>query len=189
MPFWQRRIDVLILVDSNEDEAGALSSLIGRYQIAILMANEGDAGALVQAGINDLAQQGVLRQTVIEGQSIVVDDGVRLTVLVSQSEQTLALLLTYNKFRLLLPGSSEAPNGVLLRPDTLGAVLLIPEMPAPALTDPGFLTALQPQLIIVLTSEADPGLSNLLLTNSYTIPPLGRLEVVTDGEHITTDAR
>jgi beta-lactamase superfamily II metal-dependent hydrolase len=189
MPFWQRRIDVVILVDSNEDEAGALSSLIERYQISTLVANEGEAGTLLQAGINELAQQGVSRQTVIDGQSIVVDDGVKMTVLFSQSEQPLALLLTYEKFRLLLPGSSEAPNGVLLKPDTLGAVFLIPEMPAPTLTDPDFLTALQPQMIIVPTSEGDPDLSNLLLVNSYTIPPLGRLEVVTDGEHITIDPR
>lgn len=187
LPFWDRRLDLLILTDPGQ--ADALPTVAGRYRfdVAITGGAEGDAEALASLG------EGMQSVVATSGQVVRIDDGVTLTAL---GAPPAAWMLSYGEVRVLLAGdlSAEAAQGLVGSGQLLQvAVLLVPGGGHRAAAPEGLLAAVHPAVAVISVSEGNSAglpheevLADLAALGAavYRTDRDGDVEVIGDGEQL-----
>lgn len=161
LPFWSRRLDLVIVTRPDPAHTSGLPSVLGRYQPGAFLTN----GSLLQIALDaDPGAQTVIAQP---GMRICIDDGVTLTVLYTDSAlpdgdepaEPISLLLTYGDARFLLPGDPSS-KGVakLLSGDTLitSTVLYLAHDRGEIASSEAFLTAAGPQMTVIAVKDGKP---------------------------------
>ena len=163
LPFWQRKIDLLIITQPLPSHMSGLPSALNRYQVDALLYNgqRGDSGT-ADALWMALEEQGVTMQVAQPGMQVRIDDGVILTVLHTQPidreieegepGQPIVLMLEYDGVSFLLTGDLPpvSEQALLVGEYSLGTtVLQVPWHGNQAVNSSFFLDAAQPQLAVI----------------------------------------
>ncbi len=125
LPFWYRRINLILLSHPHADHLNGLVSVFKRYRVGQFatedLANTSEGYAELEKVVKN---EGITWQTLLDGDRIKLDSGIVLSVvgptqdylmrtsgtnkIINTSEfASLEMLLTYNKFSLLLTGDSQ----------------------------------------------------------------------------------
>ncbi|HET6379591.1 MAG TPA: MBL fold metallo-hydrolase, partial [candidate division Zixibacteria bacterium] len=167
LPFWQRRIDLLVLTHPHEDHIAGLLPALERYQVRTVL----------EAGIAHdnpsyprfrrlaAAEPGALVRLARAGAVLELDPDTRLTVLYpSESDATaplpegdinnasVVLLLEHGGFRALLTGDAEAPvEHALLARGLIGPVdvLKVGHHGSDSSSTPDLLAAARPRIALI----------------------------------------
>ncbi len=209
IPFWERKIDLVIATHPDDDHVAGLPSVLERYDVGQLITN-GQAAEeeSYQALLDIAAENAVPIHQARAGEIIEIGDGVRLEILNPPSDQrpptgdhhdndlSVAFRLTYGDFSLLLTGDAgaAAEREMLASGQPLSAVVYkAGHHGAKSSSGESFLGAVQPRYVIVSAGEgnnyghphpevlarAAAGGAQVLRTDE-----LGTIEVVTDGEQM-----
>lgn len=204
MPFWDKELDMVIATHPDADHVTALPGVWERYTVGQLLT---DGSALGESPPFDaLLQAAAAHNTPIHhalaGQTIVIEDGVRLEILhpgpvldeENRNDNSVSVRLVYGSFTLLLTGDAEV-NGeaaMLARGrDLYSLVFKAGHHGSNSSSNSHFLAAVQPQIVIVSAGEnnryghphrellerVDEIGAVLLRTDE-----LGTIEVISDGE-------
>ena len=167
LPFWQRRIDVVLLTHPHEDHVAGLVPALARYRVGLVL----DGGRaydnptyprfLALASTEPGARTVLARAGQVHG----LDASTRLTVLFPTdadaagplpegdiNNASIVALLEHGAFRLLLTGDAEAPvEALLLGRGVLPPVdvLKVGHHGSDSSTRPAFLAALRPRYALV----------------------------------------
>jgi competence protein ComEC len=151
MPFWARRLDLVILTRSGESTTGGLADALRRYRAEAIIFDGVRGDSDVERALwAELDAEGVPLVAASAGTQVRVEDGVTLGVLGSQ-DGPLALMLTYGDTRILLAGSlGEEDQAALIAGEGLlnAAVLQIPTRSAESETGAAFVAAVGPQIAV-----------------------------------------
>jgi competence protein ComEC len=205
LPFWDRRIDLLIITQPTQSHLSGLPAILGRYQFDAVLDN-GSAGASQSARAVHTAFEaaGIPQIAVQAGQRIAVGDGVALTVIgqpgAGATEEDpgapVSLLVEYGSVQFLLPGDlSTEEEANLLRDGGLQAValLLVPRSGHREAASAAFLEATQPDVAILIVEEGNryglphtETLDRLAAAGAtlYRSDQQGEIRVITDGAQV-----
>lgn len=166
LPFWERRLDLVIATHPDEDHIGGLIEVVRRYQVGQVMQSRyaGETG-LYGRWLGVLGERGVPMVTAVAGQEIDLGDGVELSVLhprsdgnrrtvdtVDTNEDSLVLRLTCQELSFLLTGDAgpEAQRALIEAGAQLeSTVLKVPHHGAAGSLSPEFLSVVKPQVAVV----------------------------------------
>jgi competence protein ComEC len=198
MPFWDRKLDMVILTQPVPDHVAGLPPAMTRYEIDTALTNgqrgEGDeADAIWEA----LDEAGVPIQVAQPGMQVHVDDGVTLTVLdagtadeefdETESGQPVVLMVEYGDARFLLSGDlTEDGEETLLESDAFlaSSVLQVPSHGDEAVCGEALLDAVEPQVAVIpVTGMPDVPTVERLEATSLMVYQTGRDSMI----HIATD--
>lgn len=207
MPFWDRSIDLVIATHPDADHVTGLVDVVQRYEVARLITNGADAAgdtayaALLAAAV---AQDTPVHPAQI-GEVIIFDDGVRLEILHTATEQTMSgsrndgsvvARLTYGDLSVLLTGDaeSEAEAALLATGRPLAAVVLkAGHHGANTSSSAPFLRAVSPRFIVISAGRDNdyghphPDMLERAVAAGATIlrtDEMGTVELATDGEQM-----
>ncbi len=214
LPFFARRIDLLVLSHPHQDHVAGLVEVLGRFRI----------GAILHAGIDfdnpsfrrllaDATDGGVPIVLARAGQAIALDGTTSIRVLYPSDADAAAPLpdgdinngsvvleVTFGGFTTLLTGDAEAPvEDLLVARDVLGQVdlLKVGHHGSHSSSTPGFLAVVDPAVAAMSVGEdneyghpAPETLSKLSGAAVFRTDLDGDIEVVTDGRtfRVRTDA-
>lgn len=164
LPFWSRRLDLVILTRPDQAHTSGLPSVLGRYEPGAYLTN----ASLPQAALE--AEPGVQRVPVAiaqPGTRVSVGDGVTLTVLYTDAAspegdapaESISLLLTYGDARILLPGDPTLEAITKLLNSSIpiqSTVLYLPQDRGEIASSKAFLTAASPQVVIIAVKDGKP---------------------------------
>jgi competence protein ComEC len=194
LPIGRRQLDYLVVAAAGEEHLAALPRAILRFPPgdvlwAGLPAREYNARLLSQA-LSD-ARVPVLKA--IPGQSLDLGGGASLHVLTAGNSGSI-LSLEMGNFRAMLPiGLISRDQVALLRDPSLAPVtaLLLADSGSAELNPPGWITRLQPQVILLSVGAGDrygrPDPETLQAAQGYTLlrtDQNGWIELSTDGENM-----
>ncbi|MBI2430514.1 MAG: MBL fold metallo-hydrolase [Candidatus Levybacteria bacterium] len=126
MPFWDRQIDLVVLTHPHADHIIGLLSVLKRYQVMSFATEELENDTVVFIELTNLLKEKKISQKYLSaGNRVKIKDGVMLNIvsptknflrqtspdgkIVESGEfGSLAMLLSYNEFDLLLTGDSQA---------------------------------------------------------------------------------
>jgi competence protein ComEC len=201
LPFWSRRLDLVVLTRPGPAHTNGLPSVLGRYEPGAYLTN----ASLPQKALD--AEPGGQRVPVAiaqPGTRVSIGDGVSLTVLYSGAAspegddptEPISLLLTYGDARFLLPGDPTS-DGIteLLNGGTsiASTVLYLPQDRGEIAASQAFLTAANPQVVIIAVKDGKPlkppdeeMLTFLEAGGSavYRTDQAGSVQVATDGKQL-----
>ncbi len=166
LPFYDREIEVLAITHPDEFDIAALNAVVARYDVGITLThgqpNQGD----VFLGLQDaLAQYELV--AVRAGYTLDFDDGVHVEVLHPQeqpelvegfNENMLVLRLSYGDVSFLLTSDlNQDGQAVLLEAGQwpLASVMQLPQHGTVDALAEDFLTAVQPQVVILQNDRAN----------------------------------
>ncbi len=206
MPFYDREIEVLMLTQPDENDTGALSAVLNRYDVGLVLSN---GQPNLSPAFSDLETQwaGLPQVKARAGYHLDMNDGLTLEVLHPTDEpglddslnaKPLVTRLRYGAVSFLLTGDlSVAGQQSLLENGQWpqATVLQLPQHGGAETLDAAFLRAVQPQLALV---EADPAnrlgdpdpdtLAMLDDTPVYRTDKSGTLHLWTDGVQLWLQA-
>lgn len=206
LPFWQRRIDMIIVTQPTRSQIAGLVPVLERYDTEVVISN----GAIGDGdSVNDfwalIEEQESTVMTAQQGTSIQIDDGVSLEIIYAPSEppaesgeagEPLALMLHYHQARVLLSANlTEASQQVLMQQSWQvdSTVVHIPEAGNAAFNTPAFLELVNPQVAVISVTAGNsrgfPDDQTLQLLESLQAEVLrtdqhGNITVTTDGEQL-----
>jgi len=164
LPFNDRELELLVITQPDENDYGALSAVLNRYDVGLVLTNGQPNLSPAYTALQDqLAAHKILNVTT--GYTLEVDDGVSLEVLHPQrlpqledrlDDETLVLRVTYGEVSFLLTSDlSVAGQQEMLEAGEwpLAAVLQLPRHGGRDTLDEEFIEAVQPQVVLV---GADP---------------------------------
>ena len=211
MPFWDKEIDLVIATHPDADHVSGLENLFDRYRIPTLMT---DGEGLGESPIYDAVLQaaeanGTEIRPAVAGEIIEIEDGVRLEILhpgdtlneENRNENSVSLRLVYGEFAYLFTGDAEqeAEQTMLKSGRPLNAVVFkAGHHGSNSSSSAPFLTAVQPQIIIVSAGKENkfghprPEMLQRAQNVGATVlrtDELGTIEVVSDGRTIWWQAR
>lgn len=168
LPFWQRRLDLVVLTQPGREQTEGLLPLLDRYQLGAVMTN-GVSGSSAQAQALEarLIDEKVPIVTGEPGTRVVVDDGVTITVVQTQVGlpsdpedigSALVMMVSYKDAHFLLAGdlAGDEERSLLASPFGLDAtVLQVPRGgPEDSATEP-LLEVTNPQVAIIVTEAGN----------------------------------
>lgn len=202
LPFWDQRLDALVITHSEPSATAGLPALLARYRFDAVItgdvATEDDAYQAVRQALQDSGAVWVQGRI---GAAVQADDGVKLTILTapndlttgdSEAVQPLTLMLTYGELRLLLAGSADALPALLNRSGLLNASIL--SMPDQGRWDTGLeplLAAVSPPVAVISVDAGNrSGLPDTETLDAlaardavvYRTDQHGTIEIISDGE-------
>ncbi|HET9476452.1 MAG TPA: DNA internalization-related competence protein ComEC/Rec2, partial [Dehalococcoidia bacterium] len=169
LPFYDRRIDLVILTHPQADHLAGLSAVLDRYHVGGLMTTRfTNSTALYDEWREDLADSDIPTATATRGHWIDLGDGARLTVLSPTPETRLASAADINdtsivlrlamgdvSFLLTADISGETESTLIrLGTDLRSTVLKVPHHGSGTSASPDFLSRVHP-LIDVVSAGAD----------------------------------
>jgi competence protein ComEC len=167
LPFTDREIEVLVITQPDEFDIGALTAVLQRYDVGLVLRNG-------QPNMSDsfLQLQDMLAAhevvSVRAGYTIETNDGIRLEVLHPQQQpslddnfddNTLVMRLTYGEVSFLLTSDLSVEGQTTLLEAgqwPLASVMQLPRRGAQRSLDTDFLDAVQPQAVVIQTDPANP---------------------------------
>jgi competence protein ComEC len=217
LPFWARRIDVLVLSHPHQDHVAGLVDVLDRYDVRLVLhAGIGFENAAYDRLLADAAAGAVPVRTVRAGETFVLDATTSFEILYPSAADAAAplpegdinnasvvLLLRHGGFRAMLTGDAEAPVETTLvargtAPDV--DVLKVGHHGSTSSSTPAFLAALRPEVAVISSGEdneyghpAPETLATLAAQPGMTVYRTdleGDVEVETDGRtlRVRTDA-
>jgi competence protein ComEC len=211
LPFYDRRIDLVVLTHPQADHMAGLPAVLDRYDVGGVMttrfANKTD---LYHDWTAFLATSRLPVVTATRGQSIDLADGARLTVLNPTSstrltgpeelnDTSIVLRLTMGKVSYLLTADiSDATEAALISrgTDLRSTVLKVPHHGSKTSTSPAFLRRVDPIIDVVSAGEDNPFghpapevLSRLEGDAVFRTDEDGDITVSTDGERVWVQTR
>ncbi|HFQ92773.1 MAG TPA: DNA internalization-related competence protein ComEC/Rec2 [Anaerolineae bacterium] len=211
MPFWDKEIDLVIATHPDADHVSGLADLFARYRIPTLIT---DGEGLGESHIYDAVLQaaeanGAEIRRAVAGEIIEIEDGVRLEILhpgdtlnaENRNENSVSMRLVYGEFSYLFTGDAEqeAEQAMLANGRPLNALVFkAGHHGSNSSSSAPFLTAVQPQIIIVSAGKDNkfghprPEMLQRARDIGATVlrtDELGTIEVVTDGRIMWWQAR
>ncbi|HLV45163.1 MAG TPA: ComEC/Rec2 family competence protein [Aggregatilineales bacterium] len=183
LPYWDRRLDVLVLPDDTAAYASALPDVLARYRFDAVLAGEG-----VEAAVPGAAGIGAAPGAAVRG-----EDGVTLRVVQApagpEDPTPLALLLEYGDVQVLLPGdlTPEAEAALLGAERLQAAVLHVPGAGREATCSEALLAAVSPRVAVVSSDEPHAAvLARLEAAGAavYRADRHGTVTLTTDGRQV-----
>jgi competence protein ComEC len=197
LPFWNHSLDMVILTQPTEAHIAALPDVLGHYQIETLITNGTSGGQLDQSIQSAAMAQNAHLIIAQPGSHIALGDGVALIVLASRAGDSttndpgdpVSLLLTYGQTRILFPGSlTPDAASTLLHQNIAASVVFLPDLSNATLTDPSFLSAISPQIVIAGPATSPPPDALARLTapgiELHRLDQASLIELITDGTRI-----
>lgn len=201
LPFWSRRLDLVILTRPDQAHTSGLPSVLGRYQPGAFLINGSLSQTALDAGTGAHTVQTVIAQP---GTRVSIDDGVTLTVLYADAAspeggdptEPISLLMTYGNARFLLPGdpSSDGISKLLGGGSPIASTVLYLAYDRGELaSSEAFLTAASPQVTIIAVKDgkqlkpAEEEMLSFLEAGGSTIyrtDQAGSIQVTTDGKQL-----
>jgi competence protein ComEC len=192
LPFGERRLDVLVATYPGGDYVTSLPPLFDRYRVGRLITNgtEPRQSPLYDPLLEAASAAGTLIHPARAGETILIEDGVRLEILHpgperhpdSHAENGVVLRLVYGEFSLLLPGvvGEWGQGQILARDMSLHALVLRVE----GGVSERLVTAVQPQIIVTnATIETETWHASTLRLDQ-----LGTIHLTTDGQQVWLEA-
>jgi competence protein ComEC len=202
LPFWQRRIDVLIATHADQDHLAGLLTLFERYRVGQIV----EPAVLGESALRDewdarVVASGVPVSRLGRGAEIALGDDLRLRVLNpftasadgDDNGASLVLLASLGRWRMLLTGDMDAETeaGLIAAGEPPQAAFLkVAHHGARTATSDAFLAAVQPQVALIsVGAENDYGhpteetLARLAAEDVrvYRTDQDGTIELITDG--------
>jgi competence protein ComEC len=217
LPFWARRIDVLVLSHPHQDHVAGLVDVLDRFDVRLVLhAGIPFENAAFERLLADAVAEPVPVRTVRAGETFALDAGTSVEVLYPSAADAAAplpegdinngsvvLLLGHGGFRALLTGDAEAPvEAALVARRSLAPVdvLKVGHHGSTSSTTPAFLAAVRPSVAVISSGEGNeyghpaPETLATLATSPDTAVHRtdveGDVEVETDGRsfRVRTDA-
>jgi competence protein ComEC len=187
-----RSLNWLVVASPQEEQVAALPRILDRFPPeSVLWAGNVEASLSARELDRQITDRGIPLTRAVEGMVFDLGDGARLEVL-TVSERGAVLLVEWGSFRLLLPiGANYDSLEKLDQGQEIGPVtaLLLADSGFAQLNPPGWLDALDPQVVILSVAAGDAnGLPDQLVLDALTGVTLlrtdqnGWVEVITDGE-------
>jgi competence protein ComEC len=194
MPPLDRRLDWLVVADTDNEDLSGLPSNLERFKPRHVLWSGNTNGTRAARDLwSQLISTSIPIDMMQAGQSL--DLGAEASLMISScNEQGAVLLLQWENFRMLLPmGMDFEVMNELLKDTTmrnLSAVVLAESGYAP-LNPPGFLSYLNPQLALLSVATADrsglPSPETIQTLEGYNLLRTdlnGWIEILTDGEQM-----
>lgn len=196
MPFWDRRLDLVVLTAPTDERLTGLVPALERYRVDYVLQGAWTESGALQAHWDELltALPADSLGALHAGDSWALDDGVTLEVLWPPPETAgpLVLRLVYGDTAMLLPGgaTTTVEEGLVARygPALRSAVLALPRHGAETSSTPAFLEAVAPEQVAISVGaenrSGDPAptvLARVLDADVYRTDQQGTLEFVLDG--------
>jgi competence protein ComEC len=194
LPLGQRRIDWLVVAGPGDEQIGALAETIERFPVGQVLWAGGTHGTRAARNLQTaLLQAGIASTRAAAGQALDLGRGAELRVL-TVNPRGAVLLLTYAKFRALLPIGLDfedietLQNGQAIGPVT---ALLLADAGYAATNPPQWLATLNPEVALLSIAPSQraerPDAEVLEALAGYTLlrtDEQGWIELVTDGEQV-----
>jgi competence protein ComEC len=201
LPFWDRRIDLLVISQPTQARAGGLPNALRRYRFdAVLASSEPNDGGALGSAWAALDEQEARRIDALPGTTIRVEDGVTLTVVgvgtppgEDESAPPTGLMVEYGDVRILLPGDLSPEEEAILTQTTPGlhaAVLHAPRGGHHSGTTETLLEAVGPDIVVISASGSDaPDPETVERIEGagatiYRTDENGTIRLTTDGEQV-----
>ena len=195
---FNRRLDWLVIANTQEEQLAALPRVIERYPPAQVLWSGNRQGSFSSRKLNeDLTSQAISVSLAETNQTLDLGDGATLTVLTTGSRGAV-LLLEWKNFRALLPvGMSfdaldELQNGASVGPVS---VLSLADAGYAPSNPPEWIANLNPELITLSVAADDlngmPDGRTLTLVKDYSLARTdqnGWIEIITNGEQMWVNA-
>ena len=162
LPFYDRRIDIVVLTHPEEDHLGGLPAVLQRYDVGSVVASpmEGDSAAF-DAWEEALREESLPYYEAAPGQTIDLGSGARLLVLSAPpggdpNEGSLVIKLTMGRASFLLTGDIEsAREAALVRSgaDLRAAVYKVPHHGSDTSSTDDFVSAVGPLVDVISVGE------------------------------------
>ncbi|HEX7172682.1 MAG TPA: DNA internalization-related competence protein ComEC/Rec2 [Candidatus Limnocylindria bacterium] len=217
LPFWARRIDVLLLSHPHQDHVAGLVDVLDRFQVRLLVhAGFAFENAAYERLLADAARDGIAVRSVLAGETFALDGATSFEVLYPSAEDvgaplpegdinngSVVLALRHGGFGALLTGDAEAPvEAALVARGLLPPVdlLKVGHHGSTSSTTPALLAATRPSIAVISSGEgneyghpAPETLATLASQPGISVHRTdldGDVEVVTDGRsyQVRTDA-
>ena len=172
LPFWDRRLDMVVLTHADLDHFGGLTEVVRRYEVELVVENGLPSdGALFMAWRQELSKSDAPElMTAVRGQRIDLGGGALLEVLAPPPEQIIGsgsadnnngvvLRLVYGQVSFLLAADIEAETEkelVASGVDLKSAVLKVAHHGSRTSTTPSFLRAVSPAAAVVSAGAENP---------------------------------
>ncbi|NDJ33349.1 MAG: hypothetical protein GYB64_01645, partial [Chloroflexi bacterium] len=152
MPFWDRRIDLLVMSGQSEAHLAGLAGVLDRYQIgAVMYTGHRGESSIAREVWSQLEEQDLPLTVPTVGTRIEAADGVRLTVMDPGSDDTpIVLMLIYEEARFLLTGDLDETTQAALGQQSIDAtVLQVPDNGHERVSSEDFLGMVSPQVSVI----------------------------------------
>jgi len=204
LPFWDRRLDVLILTQPKSSVLNALPSLLERYDVGLMLTN-GQAGQTdtYEALMEACTDHGIQVKTVTAGYQLQTEDGVQLEILHPQTvpepdaepeSEGMVIRVSYGDTSFLLTPelSAEGEKTLLAAGWYAGSTVLEAPSHGSANANPeSFLEAVHPQASVITVGAGNrSGLPAPEVLDSLSDGPIyrtdrqGTIEMITDGHKL-----
>jgi competence protein ComEC len=203
LPFWDRRLDLVVLTQPTQTHIGGLPPILERYRIDAVMTNGTHGDSEVSGALwASIQQRGIPEVVAVPGTRVTVEDGVTITVLhtqvapladTSDPGEPVVLMVSYGDARILLAGdlSAEGEAMLLRSGQPLDATVLhVPRAGQGDAAGEPFLAAVDPQVSILTgIEERAPDAEVLARIEAegsvvYRTDLSRDIELVTDGESL-----
>jgi competence protein ComEC len=213
MPFWQRRIDLVISTHVDQDHLGGLIPVVERYQVGQVIESPVTDNSPLSAHWREiLAARGIKSLPAARGMKVALDEGVSLDVLhpANGSPSTVGnegnlnsvvVKVVMGQCRVLLTGdiNTQVERDLLDAGQAVDAtVLKVAHHGADTASSAEFLAAVNPQLAIISVGKdnrfghpTEPVLKRLQARDCQVLrtDQNGTIELVSDGQTFWTKAR
>lgn len=197
LPFWKRKIDVVIITQPTQASNAGLRTLAERYEIPLLVTSNIEAGPLATSGQDELKAKGTKQEIAAPGMIIQVGDGAIVTMLNSpaslsnnDSSEPISLLVSYGELRIVLPGDISSSGAKAVLQASGSPLWVIPSGESALLTDGTFLSQMAPQVVII-RDNANQAIDTTTLAKviegghiAYPLSKHGSVELITDGARV-----
>ena len=171
LPFWDRRIDLIVLTHPHDDHLMGLMEVLERYQVGGILASPYDHDSSLYRQWRSLVrEQGTIYVPARRGQEVRLGSSARLEVLhpgeallqgtnSDPNNNSVVLRLVAGPFSALLPGDveEEAQRELIARqPGLASLVLKVPHQGARNALGDGFLDRVKPQVAVISVGEDNP---------------------------------
>jgi len=217
LPFWARRVDVLVLSHPHQDHVAGLVDVLDRFEVRLLVhAAFAFENAAYERLLADAARGGIPVRSVLAGETFALDGATSFEVLYPSADDvhaplpegdinngSVVLALRHGGFAALLTGDAEAPvEAALVARGLLPPVdlLKVGHHGSTSSTTPALLDATQPSIAVISSGEgneyghpAPETLATLAGHGGIRVHRTdleGDVEVITDGRsyQVRTDA-
>ncbi len=211
LPFWQRRIDLVVATHQDSDHLAGLVPLTERYQVGQIVQASAAGGSLLGDEWRRRIEAGGVTETRVQRGDQILMGETRLWVLhpaedlahnaPDDNERSLVMLLEYGDLRLLLTGDIGArAEAELLSAglDLSATVLKVSHHGSGSASTAAFLSAVAPQIAVISVGAENrfghpsPSVLERLEANGARVlrtDQVGTIELATDGSRLWVKTR